>query len=59
MYMSKSILQNRDVLHISESELLKTKVEGFHVNSSWTIPCSHSVSVEEIIVSQACAVVNR
>ena len=33
--------------------------EGFHVNSSWTILWSHSVSVEEIRVFQACTCVNR
>ena len=31
----------------------------FHVNSSWNIPFSHSVSVEEIRVFQACACVNK
>ena len=33
--------------------------EKLHVNSSWTILWSHSVSVEEIRVSQACTCVNK
>ena len=58
--MSWSIRQDRDVPHISQSEFLKNQSgEGSHVNSSRTIPFSHSVSVEEIRVSRACAVVNR
>ena len=58
--MSESILQDRDVPHISQSEFFEDQSgEGFHVNSSWTFPSSHAVSVEEIRVFQACLVVKR
>ena len=47
------------LLHVAVRVVEDPSGEGFHVNSSWTIPISHSVSVEEIRVFEACACVNR
>ena len=51
--------RQRSCAHIPVRVFEDQSGEGFHVNTSWTIPFSHSVSVQEIGVFEACAVVNK